>query len=133
MTQSGERLGSDRAFGFDFAAVFALLGVYPLLAGGTLRYWALGIAGVFAASALIRPAVLHPLNRLWFRFGTLLYRVLNPVVMAILYVIVILPVGIAFRLSGKDPLRLKRDPAAAHYWIVREPRGPAPESMRDQF
>jgi hypothetical protein len=37
------------------------------------------------------------------------------------------------RLFGKDPLRLKRDPAAATYWIERTPPGPKPESLGDQF
>jgi hypothetical protein len=34
---------------------------------------------------------------------------------------------------GKDLLRLKREPGADSYWIVRQPPGPAPETMKDQF
>jgi len=54
MTQSGERLGSDRTFGLVFAAVFALVGLY-LLKAETLRYWALAIAVAFTLAALARP------------------------------------------------------------------------------
>jgi hypothetical protein len=37
------------------------------------------------------------------------------------------------RALGKDPLRLRRDPEAKTYWIDREPPGPAPETMTEQF
>jgi len=38
-----------------------------------------------------------------------------------------------FRLLKKDPLRLRADPGAPTYWIVRQPPGPPPESMPNQF
>jgi hypothetical protein len=34
---------------------------------------------------------------------------------------------------GKDLLRLKREPNADSYGIVRAPPGPSPETMKDQF
>jgi hypothetical protein len=55
------------------------------------------------------------------------------VVMTLLYCVTIAPVGVAMKLRGKDPLRLKYDPGAPSYWILRQPPGPAPESMRNQF
>ena len=45
----------------------------------------------------------------------------------------IAPVGFLMRLSGKDPLRLKYEPDAESYWIMRTPPGPAPQSFKDQF
>ena len=76
--------------------------------------------------------MLHPLNRLWMRFGLLLHKVINPIVMGLLFYGTILPTGLVMRLRGKDLLRLKREPGAESYWIARTP-GPAPETMRDQF
>jgi hypothetical protein len=43
------------------------------------------------------------------------------------------PAGFLFRLLGKDPLRLKAEPGAPTYWVLRNPPGPAPETMRHQF
>ena len=40
---------------------------------------------------------------------------------------------VSVRWRGKDLLRLKRDPAASSYWIPREPPGPPPETMRNQY
>ena len=79
------------------------------------------------------PAVLWPLNRLWLLLGIVLYRIVNPIVMALLFFSTIVPIGMLMRLCGKDSLRLRREPEAASYWIEREPPGPPPETMRNQF
>ena len=125
--------GSDRGFGGVFAIVFVAVGLFPLLNGGPPRAWALGIAAVFLAVALVRPSLLAPLNRVWFKFGLLLQRVVNPLVMALIYFAVVTPTGLVMRALGKDPLRLKHDPDARSYWIHRGPPGPERESMQNQF
>jgi hypothetical protein len=79
------------------------------------------------------PAALRPLNRAWMLLGLVLYKIVNPIVMALLFFSTMTPVGALMRACGKDPLRLRRDPAAASYWIAREPPGPAAETMRNQF
>jgi len=127
------KLGSDRSFGLVFAALFAVVALAPLRHGHDVRLWALGLAAVFAAAALAAPSVLRPLNLLWFRFGMLLHHVVTPVVMGLLFFAVVTPVGVAMRLTGKDPLRLRRDGSAASYWILRQPPGPDPATMKHQF
>jgi hypothetical protein len=124
---------SDRSFGLVFAAVFLAIGLWPLVRGGTLRAWAPAVAVAFLVAALARPSLLAPLNRLWTRFGLLLGKVTTPIVMGILFYLVVTPTGLLMRLFGKDPLRLSRDPEAGSYWIQREPPGPSPETMSNQF
>ncbi len=124
---------SDRAFGWVFAAFFTLIALWPLWRGETPRWWAAGLAAVFALIVLLRPGVLAPLNRQWTRLGVLLGKVVSPVALGLLFYGVIAPLGIVMRLAGKDPLRLKFDRAAASYWISREPPGPKPDSMSNQF
>ena len=127
------RPGSERAFGLVFAAFLAAVGLAPLTAGGAPRWWALAAAGAFAALALAWPRALEPLNRLWFAFGRLLNRTVNPVVMGIIFFLAVTPTALVMRLLGKDPLRLGFDRTANSYWIERSPPGPAPETMRNQF
>ena len=127
------KAGSDRSLGLVFAAVFAIIGLLPLWGGGAVRVWALGVAGVFVALALVAPALLRPLNQAWFRFGQLLHRIVSPVIIGLLFFTTVTPTGILMRLAGKDPLRLRFDPAAASYWIPRQPPGPDPKTMRQQF
>ena len=56
-----------------------------------------------------------------------------PLVMGALFAVVVVPTGLLLRLTGKDPLRLKLDRSAASYWQLREPPGPAPGSLKQQF
>jgi hypothetical protein len=124
---------SNRSFGLVFAVVFTLIGLLPPLFGGPARAWALVLAAAFLATALVFPARLAPLNRLWMRIGLLLHRIVSPIVLGIMFFVVITPIGIAMRALGKDPLRLRFDRAAGSYWIDRTPPGPAPETFKDQF
>jgi len=124
---------SDRSFGLVFAAVFLIIGMLPLLHSGHVRWWSVGVSAAFALVALVVPKVLAVPNRLWMKLGLLMAKVVSPIALGILFYLVFMPVGLVMRLSGKDPLRLKFDPAAKSYWIDREPPGPPPNSMTNQF
>lgn len=124
---------SDRSFGVVFAVVFAIIGLYPLRHGTDPRWWSLGIAAAFLAVALVRPARLNPLNRLWTRFGLLLNAIITPVIMGLLFWLAFVPTGLLMRLLGKRPLNLGFDDQCESYWITREQPGPTPESMKYQF
>jgi len=127
------RGSSDRSFGFVFAAVFAAIGILPLLFGGQVRVWSLAVGATFLLIALAYPSVLAPLNRLWLRFGLLLHKIVSPIVLGIMFYLVITPIGLLMRAFGKDPLRLAFDKQSSSYWIERVPPGPPPESFKDQF
>lgn len=124
---------SDRAFGFVFACVFLFIAGWPLFHAQATRWWALGVAVGFMLAALLRPALLAGLNRHWMKLGVLLGKVVSPIALGILFYCVITPLGTLLRLAGKDPLRLKRDGGAESYWIPRNPPGPPPDSMTNQF
>jgi hypothetical protein len=124
---------SDRGFGFVFAGFFTVVAL--------VRWWKEhGGAGWFLAAAvamllisLVRPALLAPFNRVWTKLALLLSKIMNPVIMAILFFLVVAPIGLLLRLFGKRPLPLGFDPAAKSYWIVRTPPAPLPGSMKNQF
>jgi saxitoxin biosynthesis operon SxtJ-like protein len=124
---------TERRFGLTIGAILGIIGAIRLVLGHEHWAWWLGAGIAFAGFALVWPAVLWPLNRLWLLLGIVLYKVVNPVVMALLFFSTIVPIGALMRLFGKDPLRLRREPEAASYWIEREPPGPPPETMRNQF
>jgi hypothetical protein len=125
--------GSDRSFGLVMAGAFAVVTALNGWHAGRIWPWTAALAAVFLIAALLRPAVLKPLNRVWLKFGLLLHKIVNPVIMALLFYGTVLPTGLVLRAMGKDLLRLKREPDAASYWIVRTPAGPAPDTMKDQF
>jgi hypothetical protein len=125
--------GSDRSFGWVFICFFLIVGLSPLRHHQPIRLWALAVSGVFLVPTLIKPKVLHPLNVLWTRLGVLLGRVVAPIVLSLLFFLVVTPMACVMRLMGKRPLQLHMDPGVASYWIHRQPPGPAPESMINQF
>ena len=124
--------GSDRTFALVMAAALAAVSLLNGWHHGRLWPWTLAAASLFLLAAWLKPAVLHPLNRLWMKLGLVLHKIVNPIVMGLLFYGTILPTGLIMRMRGRDLLRLKRQPDADSYWITRTP-GPAPESMRDQF
>jgi hypothetical protein len=127
------RGSSDRNFGLVFSVFFAFVGLAPLLKHHPLRPWALALAGLLLAVTILGPVWLHPLNQGWTKLGLLLGRIVNPIVMGLLFFVVVAPTGLIFRLLGKDPLRLSSDASARSYWIERNPPGPLPHTMANQF
>ena len=127
------KVGSERAFGIVFACVFGIVALLPLFSSGTIRWWAIAVAAVFLVCAYFIPAALKPLNIVWFKFGMLLYKVVNPMTMALLYYLTVVPMGLLMKVFSKDPLNRSFDPNAVSYWIERAPPGPEPKSMKNQF
>ena len=124
---------TDRSFGLVFVVVFAVIGLWPLIGGLDPRWWALAIAAAVAAAAILAPRVLAPANRLWHEIGVGLQRVVNPLILGLVFYLGVTPTGLVMRLFGKDPLGLKPDPDAESYWIERRPPGPPPDTMPYQF
>jgi Saxitoxin biosynthesis operon protein SxtJ len=121
--------GSDRAFGLVMAAACCCVAGYGVWVGSSnWPYW-LAAAIAFATAALLWPALLAPLNRLWFQLGRILHRVVNPLVMGVLFFLVITPIGLLMRVFGKRPLALDFAPEATSYWL---PRGAQPGPMTKQ-
>ena len=127
------KASSDRSFGLVFAAAAAAVGLWPLLDGAGPRWWALAAAVTFAAAAIAAPRILAPANRQWHKLGLLLGRIVNPLIMGLVFFGAVTPTGLIMRLLGKDPLRLAFDDGAESYWIERHPPGPAPDGMPRQF
>lgn len=125
--------GSDKAFGLVFSTVFALVALYPLIAGASIRWWALALAALFLVTAFIKPRLLSPLNRIWTKIGLVLHRIVSPIALFVVFCLAVLPTGLVMRVLGKDLLRLRLEPDAETYWIERKPPGRADQQMKKQF
>jgi hypothetical protein len=125
--------GSERSFAIVMAVAIALLGSINWWRDGNVWPWLGGIAAFFVGFGCFCPTALRPLNWLWFKFGVLLHAVVNPIVMGLVFYGAVLPTGLVMRAMGKDLLRQKIEFDGNSYWIVRQPPGPAPETMKDQF
>lgn len=124
---------SERNFGLTFTVVFAVIGILPLLYGGALRWWSLVVSAIILALTFLAPSALFWPNQWWFRFGLLLHRVVNPVVLGAMYYLAITPMALFMRALGKKLLDMQFDPDAKSYWIERQPPGPSADSVRRPF
>ena len=123
------KIGSNRSFGIVFFVVFLIIATYPLINGDELRLWSLIISIVFLFLGLVNSKILNPLNKLWFKFGIFLGKIISPLVMGIIFFLVVTPIGLLMRLLNKDLLKLKFN-SNSSYWIEKnEPKS----KMKNQF
>ena len=123
------KIGSNRSFGIVFFVVFLIIATYPLINGDELRLWSLIISIVFLFLGLVNSKILNPLNKLWFKFGIFLGKIISPLVMGIIFFLVVTPIGLIMRLLNKDLLNLKFNNNNT-YWIEKtEPKS----KMKNQF
>src|SRR5262249_60372518 len=95
---------SERSFGNVIAAALGVLTVLNWWHDGRGWPWLAGGAVLFFAAGYFCPAVLKPLNWLWFKFGMLLHAVVNPIVMGLLFYAAGCPTGLVMRAWGTDLL-----------------------------
>ena len=123
------KISSNRSFGIVFFVVFLIVAIYPLIKNGDLRLWPLIISIIFLILGLINSKLLTPLNKLWFKFGIFLGRLMSPIIMGIIFFFVVTPIGLLLRIIGKDILNLKKNNSKS-YWIKKN--GPI-SKMINQF
>ena len=117
---------SDRKFGWTFTVIFLLIGAIS-------HPWALAVAAALGAITLTRAHWLSPAKRAWMKFGELLNRIVSPVVMAVIFFAVFMPVALIMRALGRDAMARAYEPAAPTYWKRRDPAGPADDSFKNLF
>ena len=123
------KISSNKSFGVVFFIVFLIIGIYPLLSQNEVRLWSLIISIIFLILGLLNSKLLTPLNKIWFKFGILLGKIVSPLVMGIIFFFVVTPIGILMRILKKDLLNLKFNKKTT-YWI--EKNGPK-SKMKNQF
>lgn len=130
------RTGTDRAFGCTVGSILMLIGATKVfVAGAVLPIPSLILAAgaVLLALGIVAPARLSTLNRMWLKIGAVIAKVVNPIILAILFFLVVAPMALLMRIAGKRPLHLAPDRMAATYWIKREPLEDRASNMRRQF
>ena len=116
------KIGSNRSFGIVFFVVFLIIALYPLVNGDEIRLWSLIISLIFLFLGLVNSKILSPFNKLWFKFGIFLGKIISPLVMGIIFFLVVTPIGLLMRLLNKDLLNLKFNNDSS-YWIEKnEPK-----------
>ena len=112
------KISSNRSFGIVFFVVFLLISIYPLINQSEIRLWSLIISIIFLVLGIANSKFLTPLNKLWFRFGLFLGKIISPIIMGVIFFLVVTPIGLLMRLLKKDLLNLKINDEKT-YWIKK--------------
>ncbi len=124
------KIGSNRSFGIVFFIVFLIISIYPLTNDEGIRYWSLFISFIFLILGFFNSKILTPLNKIWFRFGILLGKLISPFIMGVIFFLVVTPIGLIMKIIKKDLLNLKFRKDKETYWIEKtEPKS----KMKNQF
>ena len=103
-----------------------IMGVFIVLFFGLLIPWIWGlsfstwpwiIASVFAGVALVLPVVLKPIYSVWMKLAHVLGWINTRLLLSLVFYLIILPIGVILRLSGKDPMHRKLDPELQTYRV----------------
>ena len=92
------KISSNRSFGLVFFVVFLLIGFYPLINQGDIRVWSIILSLIFLFLGFLNSKLLSPLNKIWFKFGNFLGKIISPVIMGIIFFLVVTPIAILMRL-----------------------------------
>jgi len=113
------------------AALFSTLGLAIL--SSLLRWrrvlppkgWiiVLVVLACVALCALVQPRLFRGWYRFSSRIGFYISRFIGCALLAILFVLILTPLGLLLRLLGKDLLRLRRPQNAETYWSPTKPSG----------
>ena len=123
------KISSNRSFGIVFFVVFLLIALYPIINSEEIRIWSLIISFIFIILGLLNSKILTPLNKLWFKFGLFLGKIVSPLIMGVIFFFVVTPIGLIMRMLGNDVLNLKQNKNKS-YWIEKSgPKG----RMKNQF
>ena len=123
------KIGSNRSFGIVFFVVFFIVALYPIINDEIIRYWSLLFAIIFLILGLLNSKILSPLNKIWFKFGLLLGKIISPIVMGLVFFTVVTPISIILKIIGKDILNLKKNNSKS-YWIEKTGQK---SRMKNQF
>jgi hypothetical protein len=88
-------------------------------------------AGLVTAAAL-KPESLTRANALWMKLAEILFHIVNPVIMFLIFVVCFIPAGAIMKLIKFDPMKRAFDKNAKTYWAEKE-KTDLPEPMKYQF
>ncbi len=112
-----------RQFGWISLLGFPAFGLVLHFVSGapiTALYVLIGVGIAVLALSLISTALVRPIFVGLMLVATPIGAIISFVCLSLIYYGLFTPVGILFRITGKDPLEKRLDKAAASYWIVRE-------------
>lgn len=124
-----------RQFGLVVGGVFAAgAALWAWRNGAGPVVWTVGAVGAaLAALGALVPVALRGAYLGWMALALALGWLMTRVILTLVWALVFVPVGLLFKLTGRDALRRRPDPDAETYWQPREPAASPKERMERMF
>ena len=110
-----------RSFGLSVGTVLLLIAAYSVWRGRITAAEILGgIGTVLVVLGSVRPALLEWPNWLWWKLAFALGWINARIILTIIFIVLLVPLAIIWRLIGRDPLGRRR--ASWTGWVPYPPR-----------
>ena len=115
------KINSNRSFGLVFFVLFLIIAFWSFKGElNQIKIFPLIISFIFLVLGIINSNILTPLNKLWFKFGLMLGRLISPVIMASIFFLIVTPIGLIMKVARKDSMGKKYNKKAKSYWLKRQ-------------
>jgi hypothetical protein len=129
--RAGLTAGEGRRFGLTVGIAFLVLAGVFLWRDRSTVAGVLGATGaILVLAGLAVPRRLGPVRHAWMTLAHLLSRVTTPIFLGIMYFLVITPIGLLVRASGKNPLHRRESDGG--FWL-RRPESARRSDLKRQF
>lgn len=124
---------SNKKFGYSFAIIFFFISIYAYFINSFfLLSFSITISFIFIIISIIAPKYLTYINVYWYKFGILLGKIINPLVMGFIFFVIFTPLSLFFALIGRDELSIKKKKMKS-YWKKRKIESIDAKSFNNQF
>ncbi|WP_240612764.1 SxtJ family membrane protein [Alteromonas flava] len=123
-----------RQFAWQMAIAFPLFFclIIPWLLGHVMPLWPLVVSGILLSSALLVPVLLYPCYVVWIVIASILGWMNTQLILALIFFVLIMPLGLVLRLFGKLTYQTKPVEQAESYWLKRD-KPPKAANLEEPF
>ena len=124
---------SNKKFGYSFAIIFFFISIYAYFINSFfLLSFSITISFIFILITMIAPKYLTYINLYWYKFGILLGKIINPLVMGFIFFVIFTPFSLFFTIIGRDELSIKKKKMNS-YWKKRKIESIDAKSFNNQY
>ena len=109
-----------RKFGFLIGGVLIAISIFMLWKALFFYQFVFVIGAIFIISGFFIPMVLKPIYIIWMTFATILGWIMTRVILAILFYLIVTPIGLIAKIFGVKFLDLSWNKNVNSYWNKRD-------------
>ena len=125
-----EVIRKSKNFGYTFSVIFFLIFLYSFFFSKSSSYYFLALSLLILFFTIIKPNLLSFFSNIWEKFGLLLGRIFSPLILALIYLITIIPINLIVRILRIDLINKMLSNKVKTYWIIRKD---SKVNFKDQF